>query len=208
MIETDENFCDIVFFKSNKISRRHCYLTFDRKRRLILRDLSINEIIVTYDEQDEEKRRTIVTKNDKERKTSHHFTWILNDVELNEINIKSRILSLIFSFLSVRHIRCYTIIMLIDFFKRQMRIMSFLSTHWAFKARLQSCNTVKLTHSIFKSRFIFVNRCLIMITSRLWIVFEMLALNLCTLLRNFSTWKNSSERKKHSSWVKSYSFQT
>ncbi len=86
MIETDENFCDIVLSKSNKISRRHCCLTFDRKRRLILRDLSVNEIIVTYDEQDGEKRRTIVTKNDKERETSHHFTWILSDVELDEVN--------------------------------------------------------------------------------------------------------------------------
>ena len=86
MIEIDENCCDIILPKSNnKISRRHCCITFDEKRRLILRDLSINEIIVTYNEQDEEKRRTIVKKNDEERETCHHFTWILSDVELNEI---------------------------------------------------------------------------------------------------------------------------
>ncbi len=85
MIETNENCCDIVLSKSNKISRRHYCLTFDKKRRLILRDLLMNEIIVTYDEQEKEKRRIIVTKNDKERETCHHFTWILSDVELNEI---------------------------------------------------------------------------------------------------------------------------
>lgn len=85
IIGTDKNCCDIILSKSNKISRRHCCLTFDEKRRLILRDLSSSGTIVTYDEQNGEKRRTIVTKNDKRRKICHHFTWIFSDVELNEI---------------------------------------------------------------------------------------------------------------------------
>ena len=85
MIGTDENCCDIILPKSNKISRRHCCLTFDEKRRLILRDLSMNGTTVTYDGQGGEKRRTIVTKDDKGRETCHHFIWILNDVELNEV---------------------------------------------------------------------------------------------------------------------------
>ena len=85
IIGTDKNCCDIILPKSNKISRRHCCLTFDEKRRLILRDLSSSGTIVTYDGQGGEKRRTIVTKDDKGREICHHFTWILSDVELNEI---------------------------------------------------------------------------------------------------------------------------
>ena len=86
MIGTDENCCDIILPKSNnKISRRHCCITFDENRRLILRDLSINGTIVTYDGQGGEKRRTIVSKDDEGRETCHHFTWILSDVELNKV---------------------------------------------------------------------------------------------------------------------------
>ena len=85
VIGTDENCCDIVLPKLNKISRRHCCLTFDKKRRLILRDLSSHGTIVTYDGQGDERRRTIVETDETGRKTSHHFTWILSDVELNEV---------------------------------------------------------------------------------------------------------------------------
>ena len=84
MIGTDENCCDIVLPKGG-ISRRHCCLTFDEKRRLILRDLSSNGTMVTYDGQGGEKRKTVVTKDKEDRQKFHHFTWILSDVELNEV---------------------------------------------------------------------------------------------------------------------------
>lgn len=75
MIKTNENCCDIILSKSNnKISRRHCCITFDQKRRLILRDFSINGTIVTYDGQGGEKRQTIVKKDVEGRETCHHFT--------------------------------------------------------------------------------------------------------------------------------------
>ncbi|KUJ14044.1 uncharacterized protein LY89DRAFT_672304 [Mollisia scopiformis] len=68
-IGTDKNRCDIVLPKllENKIGRRHCVLTFDAKRRLILRDLSTHGTTVTYDDKGREKR--------------HHFTWILSGEE-------------------------------------------------------------------------------------------------------------------------------
>jgi hypothetical protein len=59
---TDPN-CDIVLPQLSLISRRHCALTFDAHRRLILRDFSTNGTIVTYD--------------DKGRETRRCFTWIL-----------------------------------------------------------------------------------------------------------------------------------
>lgn len=55
--------CDIVLPKLNQISREHCYLTFDNKRRLILVDKSTNGTIVKYDSQGGIKKR--------------NFTWIL-----------------------------------------------------------------------------------------------------------------------------------
>ena len=62
MFGTNPN-CDIVLPRLRNISQWHCYLTFDAKRRLILRDCSTNGTIVTYDGQGGELRR--------------HFTWIL-----------------------------------------------------------------------------------------------------------------------------------
>jgi serine/threonine-protein kinase Chk2 len=56
--------CDIMLPQLRKISRRHCYLTFDGQRRLILRDFSRCGTIVTYDGQGGKKRR--------------QFTWILS----------------------------------------------------------------------------------------------------------------------------------
>ena len=85
MIGTDENCCDIILSKLARISRRHCCLTFDEKRRLILKDLSSNGTTVTYDGEGRENRRTMVTKDDKGRETYHHFTWILSDVELTDV---------------------------------------------------------------------------------------------------------------------------
>jgi hypothetical protein len=87
VLGTDRNGCDIVLPKlaDNKISRRHCYLTFDAKRRLILRDLSAHGTTVTYDGQGDEKRRTIVTYDDKGREKCHHFTWILSDNHLKDV---------------------------------------------------------------------------------------------------------------------------
>ncbi|PQE10726.1 kinase-like domain protein [Rutstroemia sp. NJR-2017a WRK4] len=76
---TDENFCDIVlpqFLK--KISRHHCYLTFDEKRRLILRDISRHGTIVRYDGEGGEKRQNIVTRHEKGESQHQCFTWILS----------------------------------------------------------------------------------------------------------------------------------
>jgi hypothetical protein len=62
-IGTDANRYDIVLPDTRGVSRCHCYLTFDKERRLILRDCSSNGTIVTYDGKGGKKRR--------------HFTWIL-----------------------------------------------------------------------------------------------------------------------------------
>ena len=86
VIGTDGNYCDIVLPNFDKISRRHCCLTFDAKRRLILRDISRNGTTVMYDGQGGEKRRTIVTMNDEGREKRHHFSWILSGENLDEIN--------------------------------------------------------------------------------------------------------------------------
>lgn len=85
VIGTDRNYCDIVLPKLNKISRRHCCLTFDAERRLILRDLSTNGTIVEYDGQGGQKRQTIITYDDKEREKRHHFTWILSGSPVQEV---------------------------------------------------------------------------------------------------------------------------
>jgi hypothetical protein len=62
VLRTDPN-CDIVLPKLSKVSRRHCVLTFDTRRRLILQDFSHHGTIVEYDDEEGETRR--------------HFTWIL-----------------------------------------------------------------------------------------------------------------------------------
>ena len=64
VIGTDRSRCDIVLPNLGKISRRHCSLTFDAQRRLILRDFSRHGTILTYDGKGGEIR--------------HHFTWILS----------------------------------------------------------------------------------------------------------------------------------
>lgn len=76
MIGTDRNSCDIVLPKLRKISQRHCYITFDAKRRLILRDRSRHGTIVKYDDKGGELRRTVVRKNEG-RELHEYFTWIL-----------------------------------------------------------------------------------------------------------------------------------
>lgn len=73
-----DNRCDIVLPKLRHISGRHCGLTFDAERRLILRDFSTNGTIVTYNGQGGEKRRTVITHDNKGREKRHHFTWILS----------------------------------------------------------------------------------------------------------------------------------
>lgn len=80
---TDRNSCDIVLpnLKTNTISRRHCYLTFDAKRRLVLRDCSRHGTIVEYDHQGGETRRTIVTRDKNGQEKHHYFTWILSGAE-------------------------------------------------------------------------------------------------------------------------------
>ncbi|RDL34580.1 uncharacterized protein BP5553_07708 [Venustampulla echinocandica] len=63
MFGNDPNSCDIVLPKLKHINDRHCSLTFDNQRRLILRDFSRTGTVVTYDGKGGELRR--------------HFTWIL-----------------------------------------------------------------------------------------------------------------------------------
>ena len=62
MLGTDPN-CDIVLPRLKHISKRHCALTFDDQRRLILRDFSKHGTIVEYDKKGGESR--------------YYFTWIL-----------------------------------------------------------------------------------------------------------------------------------
>lgn len=61
---TDEDTCDIVVpnFKTlkSRVGRRHCYLTFDDERRLVLKDCSSNGTVVTYDGQGGKLRRNFV----------------------------------------------------------------------------------------------------------------------------------------------------
>lgn len=56
--------------KDNKISRRHCYITFDAQRRLIVRDISTHGTIVEYDRKGGEKRR--------------NFTWIIGSHRVSD----------------------------------------------------------------------------------------------------------------------------
>lgn len=65
LLGTDPSSCDIVLPRRPNISRRHCYLTFDAHRRLILRDQSTNGTVVQYHGEGRERRR--------------HFTWIIGD---------------------------------------------------------------------------------------------------------------------------------
>ena len=61
--------CDIVLpkLKNKKISRVHCALTFDSKRRLILQDFSRHGTIVEYDGKGGESRRAFVTIGRRKR---------------------------------------------------------------------------------------------------------------------------------------------
>ncbi len=65
ILGTGASTCDIVLDRpnDNQISGRHCYICFDAKRRLVVRDYSTHGTIVTYDEKGGEKRR--------------NFTWII-----------------------------------------------------------------------------------------------------------------------------------
>ncbi|KAL2064731.1 hypothetical protein VTL71DRAFT_3869 [Oculimacula yallundae] len=65
-IGTDANLCDIVLEKQSRVSRKHCYLTFDSQRRLILVDYSSHGTTIKYNGKGGEERT--------------HFTWILSDL--------------------------------------------------------------------------------------------------------------------------------
>ena len=58
--------CDVILKeeKLGKISKKHCFITFDKQRRLILRDSSTYGTIVTYDDRGRERRA--------------HHTWCLS----------------------------------------------------------------------------------------------------------------------------------
>ncbi|MCJ1246659.1 hypothetical protein MMC30_003868 [Trapelia coarctata] len=67
ILGTEKKLCNIVLPDLKKISRRHCSLTFDENRRLVLRDFSRTGTTVTYGGKGKEKR--------------DHFTWILSGDE-------------------------------------------------------------------------------------------------------------------------------
>lgn len=71
VIGSNRDYCDIVLPSLQKISRRHCSITFDAERPLILRDFSTNGTTVTYD------------GHGKERRTD--FTWILSGKSLTGV---------------------------------------------------------------------------------------------------------------------------
>ncbi len=77
MFGTDPN-CDIVLPKLKHVSKRHCYLTFDDQRRLVLRDCSSLGTAVKYDDAGGEVRRSLLIKDREGRETCHDFTWILS----------------------------------------------------------------------------------------------------------------------------------
>jgi hypothetical protein len=60
---TDRNSCDIVLPYHTGIARKHFYITFDEKYRLIVRDISHYGTIVTY--------------NNRGRGRRKNFTWIV-----------------------------------------------------------------------------------------------------------------------------------
>ncbi|KAL8654598.1 MAG: hypothetical protein Q9210_001411 [Variospora velana] len=82
VIGRDSNSCDIVLPNHPNISRRHCLLTFDDQRRLILQDNSAYGTTVEYDEQGGQKRRTLVTHDNRGKEIRHHFTWILSGAKV------------------------------------------------------------------------------------------------------------------------------
>lgn len=64
VIGTDPKSCDIVLPKVRGISRRHCHITFDSEKRLVLRDTSKHGTTVWYDGHSNGRRR--------------HETWLLS----------------------------------------------------------------------------------------------------------------------------------
>lgn len=64
VLGTDANVCDVVLPPLASISRRHCFITFDPERRLIVQDCSKNGTTVTYDGQGVGQKR-------------RNFTWII-----------------------------------------------------------------------------------------------------------------------------------
>lgn len=71
VIGSDRKCCDILLPNYRGISGRHCCITFNENRRLILRDYSKNGTTVTYDGQGGAKRK--------------HFTWILSHQSLEAV---------------------------------------------------------------------------------------------------------------------------
>jgi FHA domain-containing protein len=61
--------CDIPLPLLDTVSHRHCYLTFDSQKRLVLRNISKKGTVVTYDGQGGERRSNL------------NFTWIIGGDE-------------------------------------------------------------------------------------------------------------------------------
>ncbi|KAL9013439.1 MAG: hypothetical protein Q9173_001866 [Seirophora scorigena] len=94
----DRNSCDIVLPNHPNISRQHCLLTFDDHRRLILQDTSVGGTTVKYGGQGGEKRRTLITHDNRGKEIRHHFTWILSGDEVPNRDKKIKIIIADFEF--------------------------------------------------------------------------------------------------------------
>lgn len=89
VIGTDPRTCDIVLPRVRGISRRHCYLTFDADKRLILRDTSKHGTAVWYDghSNGDRRRATWVLSSGM----SYGFPAMVNDIAIDIRGIRFRV---------------------------------------------------------------------------------------------------------------------
>lgn len=83
---TDPNVCDVLLAPHRggyNISYRHFCITFDHKRRPLLKDASTNGVIVSYDDQAKDERRS-------------HFQWIIFD-DFQNIHVEVQMKGLAFN---------------------------------------------------------------------------------------------------------------
>ena len=89
---TDPKLCDVLLAPKRggyKISYLHFHISFDHKRRPILKDASTNGTIVSYDEQAKDERR-------------NHFQWILFN-DYREVRVEVQIGGLAFNVHAPKH---------------------------------------------------------------------------------------------------------
>ncbi|KAL2758390.1 hypothetical protein ACRALDRAFT_1080243 [Sodiomyces alcalophilus JCM 7366] len=90
VIGTDPRTCDIVLPRVRGISRRHCYLTFDADKRLVLRDTSKHGTSVWYDgHSDGDRRRTTWVLSSG---MSYGFPAMINNIVIDIRGIRFQII--------------------------------------------------------------------------------------------------------------------